>query len=128
MSRPSVSGTPYLVLRPEAGKYAYWRILRSEIAPSIKGLVFASWLLKPHDLMGKAVVKISLKTGDKQLAQRRWLDFHTRVETLGDVVRLERSGARVRFSGQGFDLELDPADVAATVSGAAEGPVDLTRL
>ncbi len=46
----------------------------------------------------------------------------------GEVVRLERRGARVRFSGQGFDLELDPGDVAATVSGAAEGPVDLTRL
>ncbi len=46
----------------------------------------------------------------------------------GDVVRIERMGERVRFSGAGFDLTLDPFDVAADVGGAADGPVDLTRL
>ena len=34
----------------------------------------------------------------------------------------------MRYSGAGFDLAFDPDDVAATVSGAADGPVDLTRL
>ncbi len=95
MSRPSASATPFLVLRPETGKCAYWRNLRSEIAPSVKGLVFASWLLKPHHLMGKAVVKISLKTGDKQLAQRRWLDIHTQVETLVDAATTQAASALV---------------------------------
>ena len=46
----------------------------------------------------------------------------------GEVVTVERTDARVRYSGAGFDLAFDPDDVAATVSGAADGPVDLTRL
>ncbi len=46
----------------------------------------------------------------------------------GEVFRVERVGARVRYAGQGFDLALDPADVAGSVSGAAAGPVDLSRL
>ena len=46
----------------------------------------------------------------------------------GEVVTVERRDARVRYSGAGFDLAFDPGDVAATVSGAADGPVDFTRL
>lgn len=46
----------------------------------------------------------------------------------GETVRVERGGDRVRFVGEGFDLTLDPSDVAATVRGSAAGPVDLTRL
>jgi putative selenate reductase len=46
----------------------------------------------------------------------------------GEMVRIERTGARVRYVGEGFDLALDPSDVAGSVSGAADGPVDLTRL
>jgi putative selenate reductase len=46
----------------------------------------------------------------------------------GEVVTVERKDARVRYSGAGFDLAFDPGDVAATVSGAADGPVDFTRL
>ncbi len=46
----------------------------------------------------------------------------------GEVVRVERTDATVRYSGAGFDLAFDPNDVAATVSGAADGPVDFTRL
>ena len=82
MSRPSASGTPFLVLRPETGKFAYWRNLRPEVARTVIGPIFASWLLKTHDLVGKSVVKISLKTGDKQLAQRRWLEIHPQVEAI----------------------------------------------
>jgi len=46
----------------------------------------------------------------------------------GEAVRIERLNRRVRFSGEGFDLTLDPDDVAGGVSGEADGPVDLTRL
>jgi putative selenate reductase len=46
----------------------------------------------------------------------------------GEVVSVERRDARVRYSGMGFDLAFDPNDVAATVSGGADGPVDFTRL
>ncbi len=46
----------------------------------------------------------------------------------GREVALEPDGARVRFTGPGFDLTLDPADPAATVAGTADGEVDLTPL
>ena len=46
----------------------------------------------------------------------------------GETVRVESYGARVRYSGAGFDLALDPSDVAGSVSGASDAPVDLTRL
>jgi len=46
----------------------------------------------------------------------------------GAVVTVERRDAGVRYSGAGFDLAFDPTDLAATLSGAAVGPVDFTRL
>ncbi len=45
----------------------------------------------------------------------------------GETVRIERIDKRVRYVGQGFDLALDPGDVAGAISGSADGPVDLTR-
>jgi putative selenate reductase len=46
----------------------------------------------------------------------------------GHVVMMERAGGRIRYSGDGFSVAFDPADVAGTVTGVAEGPVDLTWL
>ncbi|EJW12299.1 Glutamate synthase [NADPH] small chain [Rhodovulum sp. PH10] len=48
----------------------------------------------------------------------------------GRVVRLETRtlASRVRYAGEGFDLELDPSDPAGTVEGTAEGTVDLGYL
>jgi putative selenate reductase len=46
----------------------------------------------------------------------------------GEVVRVERGGDRVRFSGVGFDLTFDPADVAGSLDGKTDRPVDFTRL
>ena len=48
----------------------------------------------------------------------------------GSAERLSASNGtrRVRYSGDGFDLTLDPDDVAGSVAGSADGPVDLTRL
>ena len=46
----------------------------------------------------------------------------------GRAVTMERRGDRVRYSGDGFDVVFDPSDVAATATGEADGPVDLTQL
>jgi putative selenate reductase len=46
----------------------------------------------------------------------------------GDAVRIVRTAGGVRYTGRGFDLTLDPNDVAASVRGLADTPVDLTRL
>jgi putative selenate reductase len=46
----------------------------------------------------------------------------------GRVVTMERDGALVRYSGDGFDVAFDPRDAAATATGVADGPLDLTWL
>lgn len=46
----------------------------------------------------------------------------------GRVVTIETQDGLVRYCGDGFDLRLDPDEAAATVSGTADGPVDLTWL
>lgn len=82
MTRPTASGLPFLILRSDSGKYAYWRNLPKEHAAIAKGTIDLSWALKSHLLDGKRVIKISLKTGDLTLAQRRWSDVHAQIEAL----------------------------------------------
>ena len=40
----------------------------------------------------------------------------------------KKSGDRLRYVGEGFDLYLDPADPAGSAEGESDGPVDLTPL
>lgn len=54
------------------------------------------------------------------------LRMHARFGGRAFVV--ESGGVRLRYRGDGFDLELDLADPAGTARGRAEGPVDLTWL
>jgi putative selenate reductase len=46
----------------------------------------------------------------------------------GRIVAMETGDTLVRYSGDGFDLRLNPSEPAATVSGTADGPVDVTWL
>lgn len=46
----------------------------------------------------------------------------------GKEYSVSREGERVRFAGPGFELSLVPEDPVATLSGTAEGEVDLSRL
>ncbi len=46
----------------------------------------------------------------------------------GKAYVVERAGPRVRYRGEGFEIELDPDAPADTATGRAEGPVDLAYL
>lgn len=46
----------------------------------------------------------------------------------GCVVTMENESGLIRYRGEGFDLRLDPDVPAASVSGTADHPVDLTWL
>ncbi len=46
----------------------------------------------------------------------------------GKAYVVERTGPRVRYRGEGFEIELDPDAPADTAKGRAEGPVDLAYL
>jgi hypothetical protein len=39
MPRPTVSGTPHLILRSDSGKYAYWRNLPPAVARPVTGVI-----------------------------------------------------------------------------------------
>ena len=64
MARRATFGLPFLILRSDSGKYAYWRNLPKEHAAIATGAIDVAWALKPRRLDGKQVIKISLKTGD----------------------------------------------------------------
>jgi len=82
MARKSSSGLPFLVRRKDVGKYVYWRILDSAIAPFVCGEIHRSWAVVSHSLSGKAIIKLSLQTGDRATAGDRWSEVHARVEAL----------------------------------------------
>jgi hypothetical protein len=84
MARRATFGLPFLILRSDSGKYAYWRNLPKEHAAIATGAIDVAWALKPRRLDGKQVIKISLKTGDLALAQRRrgWLVALAHAEIL----------------------------------------------
>jgi putative selenate reductase len=52
--------------------------------------------------------------------------LHARLD--GREVYVEDDGDKLRYSGEGFDLRLDPAAPAASAQGSADGPVDLAPL
>lgn len=85
MTRPSTSGTPYLILRSDTGKFVYWRSLSERLALRAEGKVDLSWTSKPYVLRGNRVIRISLNTGDSKLAHRRWGEVHSRIEALMEV-------------------------------------------
>ncbi|MGA2496064.1 MAG: hypothetical protein ABSF67_24605, partial [Roseiarcus sp.] len=66
----------------DVGKYADWRILDAAIAPFVRGEIHRSWAVASHALSGKAIVKLSLQTGDHATACDRWSEVHARVEAL----------------------------------------------
>ncbi len=82
MAGKTSSGLPFLVRRKDVGKYAYWRILDRAIAPFMRGEIHRSWAVASHSLSGKAIVKLSLQTGDHATACDRWSEVHARVEAL----------------------------------------------
>lgn len=82
MARPSLSGLPYLVVRPDSGKYAYWRILPKNVAPFLEGKLTLPWTPIPTILNAPKIIKLSLKTGDKPTAQLRWAQVHAQVDSL----------------------------------------------
>lgn len=121
MPRPTTSGTPYLVLRPDSGKYAYWRNLDPRIAPSVFGSIVTSWTLSGHRLNGEAVVKVSLKTGDLALAWKRWSEVHPQVERL-----IEKATARVRQDAAAGAPAVDRPPMAAPASAETAPARSLT--
>ena len=91
MARKTSSGLPFLVRRKDVGKYVYWRILDAAIAPFVRGEIHRSWAVASHALSGKAIVKLSLQTGDHSTACDRWSEVHARVEALiRDATRIAK--------------------------------------
>jgi putative selenate reductase len=85
------------------------------------------YLTKPL-FFGSLAAFEAARDHDGFVVERRGDGVAMRGRFGGSVVTVEKTDAGARYSGDGFDLAFDPADVAATISGAADKPVDFTRL
>ena len=82
MARRSSNGLPYLLERPENGKFSYVRAMQPPIAERVTGDIIVSWRLGPIRLTGRAVIKVALSTSELHLATHRWSEVHSQVEKL----------------------------------------------
>jgi hypothetical protein len=71
VARKPPSGFPFLTVRRDTGKYAYWRVLDPAIAVHVNGDVRRSRAVSGHRVTGKEIVKLSLRTAT---TRRRAID------------------------------------------------------
>ena len=88
MARTSSTGLPFLIRRPDTGKFAYHRTLSAELAAFVTGVLILPWTTGMHTLSGRPTIKISLKTGDDDMARVRWNRVHEQVEGLVQMGRV----------------------------------------
>lgn len=81
------------------------------------------YAVKPRFFGSVAALEASEQDGFALERTAPGVAIHGRIG--GRRYRVERAGGRVRYRGDGFDLELDPADPARSAAGQASGPVDL---
>ena len=110
MGRSSSTGLPFLIRRPDTQKFAYHRVIPAELAPHVAGPLNLLWASRIVELDGRSTIKISLKTGDEEMARVRWQSVHQQVEALVQFARVEVRSRRaaelaVRVKG------LKPADI-----------------
>jgi integrase len=118
MARKTSSGLPFLVRRKDVGKYVYWRILDPVIAPFVCGEIHRSWAVGSHSLSGKAIVKLSLQTGDHATACDRWSEVHARVEALiRDATRIAKRDKETKRNLE--EVRTLTSEQMATIAGQA---------
>jgi hypothetical protein len=116
MARPTSSGLPYLHLRSESGKYAYWRTLPTDVSIHVAGKIELPWARQNHELVGNKVVKVSLKTGDEATARERWGQVHSQVEAfVRQAIAKARQAPPDKRTLKKVD-SLTPAEIATIAS------------
>jgi hypothetical protein len=88
MGRASSTGLPFLVLRPNSGKFTYQRMLAPDRAPDIVGEITLPWCDRNRTISGQGTIKISLATGDETTARQRWTSVHAQVDALVQMAGL----------------------------------------
>lgn len=82
MGRSSSTQSPFLVERPDTGKYVYQRKLPAHLRPLIVGAVAITWKARIKEIEAPDTLKISLSTGDLELARARRDQIHVQIEDL----------------------------------------------
>ena len=115
MPRKSSAGLPFLLRRPDSGRYAYWRKIPTQLSVHLRGSVALPWSLDDHDLSGKPNLKIALDTQDDGTARERWALVHAQVQDLlvkaTHVARTAKSSQAPTAGAQ--TRKLTPSEVAA---------------
>ncbi len=118
MPRSSTTGLPFLVRRPDTGKFCYHRDVPATVAAFVTGEVELPWKEGIHKLEGRPTVKVSLATGDEAMARVRWNRVHEQVEALvqmGQVLAAEREQRRRERRA----VQRLPADAVSTIAAQA---------
>ncbi len=87
MGRSSSTLSPFLVPRPDSGKYVYQRKLPPELRPLAVGTVSLPWKARLRALEAQTTIKISLGTGDLPTARTRRDEIHVQVEAIVERAR-----------------------------------------
>ena len=82
MGRSSSTQSPFLVERPDTGKYVYQRKLPAHLRPLIVGAIAIAWKARIKEIEAPDTLKISLSTGDLDLARARRDQIHVQIEDL----------------------------------------------
>ena len=93
MARSSSTGLPFLIRRPDTGKFCYHREISPFVSEFVTGELVLPWKESIHKLEGRPTVKVSLATGDEATARVRWNRVHEQVEGLvqmGQVLAAEK--------------------------------------
>ncbi len=80
MARPNTTGLPYLIVRPDTGKYAYFGTLPDDYRSLVAGAVRHTWTPSRVTQLGARTIKISLQTGDERTAKDRWSIVHSQIQ------------------------------------------------
>lgn len=82
MGRSSSTQSSFLVQRPDTGKYVYQRKLTGHLRPLVVGAIAIPWKANIKTIGAPDTIKISLSTGDLDLARARRDQVHVQVEDL----------------------------------------------
>jgi hypothetical protein len=85
--------------------------LHDDLFEHVTGTIKLMWAHDDHELAGKKIVKVSLKTGDETTARERWGQVHSQVECLIKRAVQKARGADPRQSDLQRVEGLSPAPI-----------------
>ncbi len=82
MGRINAYGYRFLVKRPDSSSFTYVREITQKLSRHVSGEITSPWSGVSRPIGGRQIIKLSLETGDIEMAASRWRDLHGQIELL----------------------------------------------